>query len=56
MKNVYDFVKILETAHGEAVQGWKEVDLQNAYKWADFCVQVRCASPVCRSHIDVSTK
>ena len=40
MKNICQYLDVLQVAYGEKVANWDCESLHRAYKWADYCSQV----------------
>lgn len=41
LKNIFEFVKILNSASQQSVELWDDLSLMNALDWADYCQEVR---------------
>lgn len=41
LKNIFEFVKILNSASQQSVELWDDLSLVNALDWADYCQEVR---------------
>ncbi|CAH1777892.1 unnamed protein product [Owenia fusiformis] len=40
LKNIYSFIEVLQSCRSDAVKGWDEQALSNAFKWAKYCEQI----------------
>ena len=42
LKNICSFLEVLQNARSETVVKWDQQSVENAFKWAAYCEQVRC--------------